>query len=304
MLNESGLQKRAALIQSIRAFFINRGYLEVDTPARLPVLIPEAYNEPVESIDHFLQTSPEICMKRLVAEAGCQKIFQICKCYRKNERGGKHLPEFTMLEWYRTQCDYLSLMDECEDLITEVAEASGLRGNLTFKGVKVSLEKPWERLSVADAFARYSPVSLGQALEQNTFDEVLCQYIEPQLGIEKPVFLYDYPAALGSLARKKQEDPSVAERFEIYIAGVELANGFSELTDAYEQRQRFEQDIKHIKSQGRPAGKMPEKFLESLQDMPETAGIALGLDRLAMVLFDAKTIDQVVAFVPEDLQEP
>jgi len=301
MLNESGLKKRAALIQSVRSFFINRGYLEVDTPARLPVLIPEAYNEPVESSDHFLQTSPEICMKRLVAESGCQKIFQICKCYRKNERGDRHLPEFTMLEWYRTRSNYHSLMEECEDLILDLARASGHSDSIVFKGVKVSLEKPWKRLSVADAFKQYSPVTVEQALEQNTFDEVLCRYIEPNLGINKPVFLYDYPTVLGALARKKEDNPSVAERFEIYIAGVELANGFSELTDADEQRQRFEQDLQLIKSQERAAGKMPERFLEALPHLPETAGLALGLDRLAMVLFNAERIDQVVAFVPEDL---
>ena len=301
MLNESGLQRRAALIQSVRTFFNNRGYLEVDTPVRLPVLIPEAYNEPVESNDHFLQTSPEICMKRLLAEAGCQKIFQICKCYRKNERGDRHLPEFTMLEWYRTRSNYHSLMKECEDLILDLAQASGHSDSITFKGMEISLEKPWDRLSVADAFKQYSPVTVEQALEQNKFDEVLCRYIEPNLGINKPVFLYDYPTVLGALARKKEDNPSVAERFEIYIAGVELANGFSELTDADEQRQRFEQDLKQIKRQGRPGGKMPERFLEALPNLPETAGIALGLDRLAMVLFNAESIDQVVTFVPEDL---
>ena len=301
MLNESGLKKRAALIQSLRLFFIKRGYLEVDTPARLPVLIPEAHNEPVVSSDHFLQTSPEICMKRLLAEAECQKIFQICKCYRKDERGDRHLPEFTMLEWYRTQGDYLSLMDECEDLILEVAQASGHSGSITFNGAEISLEKPWERLSVSDAFTQYGPVSAEQALVQNMFDEVLCRYIEPQLGIKKPVFLYDYPTELGALARKKKDDPAVAERFELYIAGVELTNGFSELTDAYEQRLRFEQDLKHIRRQGRPVGLMPEKFLEVLHNMPETAGIALGVDRLAMVLFNKGTIDQVVSFVPEEL---
>ena len=301
MLNESGLQKRAALIQSLGAFFINRGYLEVDTPARLPVLIPEAYNEPVESDDHFLQTSPEICMKRLLAEAGCQKIFQICKCYRKNERGDNHLPEFTMLEWYRTRSDYHSLMDECEDLIIEVALATEHGNSITVKDAKISLAKPWERLSVAEAFSRYGTVSAEQALEQNRFDEVLCRDIEPKLGIAKPVFLYDYPAELGALARKKKENPAVAERFEIYIAGLELANGFSELTDAYEQRQRFEQELKGIKNQGRSVARMPEKFLQALPDIPEAAGIALGVDRLAMVLFNAETIDDIVTFVPEDL---
>ncbi len=301
MLKESGLRKRAALIQAIRRFFVDRDYLEVDTPARLPVLIPEAYNEPVESCGHFLQTSPEICMKRLLAEAGCQKIFQICKCYRKDERGDNHLPEFTMLEWYRTGSDYHSLMDECEDLIFDLAQALGQSGSITLKGVEISLEKGWERLSVADAFNQYGPISAEQALEQNMFDEVLCRYIEPQLGIKKPVFLYDYPAVLGALARKKKENPAVAERFEIYIGGLELANGFSELTDADEQRQRFEQERILIKKQGRSVGSMPEKFLQALQDMPEAAGIALGLDRLAMVLLNAETIDQVVTFVPEDL---
>ncbi|MDX2434886.1 MAG: EF-P lysine aminoacylase GenX, partial [Desulfobacterales bacterium] len=163
------------------------------------------------------------------------------------------------------------------------------------------LERGWERLSVADAFNQYGSISVERALEQNMFDEVLCRYIEPQLGIKKPVFLYDYPVELGSLARKKKENPAVAERFEIYIGGLELANGFSELTDADEQRQRFEQDLILIKKQGRPVESMPEKFLQALQDMPEAAGIALGLDRLAMVLLNAETIDQVVTFVPEDL---
>ena len=301
MLDQSGLQKRALLIQSIRTFFNNRGYLEVDTPARLPVLIPEAYNEPVGSNGHFLQTSPEICMKRLLAEAGCQKIYQICKCYRKNERGDRHVPEFTMLEWYRTQSDYFSLMDECEDLILEVAKASGHSGSVALQGAKISLEKPWGRLSVADAFDQYGSIPVMQALEQNIFDEVLSRDIEPQLGIKKPVFLYDYPVVLGALARKKKEDPSMAERFEIYIAGVEIANGFSELTDANEQRQRFEQELKRIENQGKLVGKMPEKFLEALPNMPEAAGIALGVDRLAMILWGAEAIDDVVTFVPEDL---
>ncbi|MFC1837853.1 EF-P lysine aminoacylase EpmA [Thermodesulfobacteriota bacterium] len=301
MLNESGLKKRAALIQAIRAFFISREYIEVDTPARLPVLIPEAYTEPVESGDHFLQTSPEICMKRLLAESGCRKIFQICKCYRNNERGDSHLPEFTMLEWYRTQSNYYSLMEECEDLVLEVARKAIHSSTIIMGNKEISLEKPWERLSVADAFKQHGPVSVEQAMEQNRFDEVLCRSIEPQLGMKKPVFLYDYPAELGALARKKEENPAVAERFEIYIAGKEIANGFSELTDAKEQRQRFVQELRRMENQDRPAGKMPEKFLEALPDMPETAGIALGVDRLAMVLFSAEKIDRVVPFVPEDL---
>jgi len=301
MLTESRLRKRAALIQAIRQFFVDRDYIEVDTPLRLPVLIPEAHNEPVESGDHFLQTSPEICMKRLLAESGVRKIFQLCKCFRGKERGDRHLPEFTMLEWYRVHSDYLALMEECEDLIIEVARASGHRRPISVKGKNINLDKPWERLTVSDAFAQYAPVSMREALEQKSFDEVLCRHIEPHLGIKKPVFLYDYPVELGALARSSKEKPSMVERFEIYIAGLELANGFSELTDAREQRRRFEREHDYIRRQGRPAGKMPEKFLASLPDMPETAGIALGVDRLAMVLHGAEAIDQVVTFIPEDL---
>ncbi|MFC1844511.1 EF-P lysine aminoacylase EpmA [Thermodesulfobacteriota bacterium] len=301
MLSEPGLKKRAQLIQSIRTFFIDRDYIEVDTPVRLPVLIPEAHNEPVESDNDFLQTSPEICMKRLLAETGCHKIFQICKCYRKEERGDRHLPEFTMLEWYRTNCDYHSLMDECEDLIIAAARSIGLGEPLVFKGFNVSLEMDWDHLTVSEAFAQYAPVSMNEALEQGKFDEILCTNIEPRLGLRRPVFLYDYPVELGALAKAKSNDPALSERFELYIAGIELANGFSELTDAAEQRQRFAKELENIKKQGRSSGVMPEKFLKALPDMPEAAGIALGLDRLAMVLFNAERIDDVVTFVPEDL---
>ena len=301
MLTESGLRQRAELIQAIRRFFIGRDYIEVDTPLRLPVLIPEAHNEPLESGDHFLQTSPEICMKRLLAEAGCRRIFQICKCFRSKERGDRHIPEFTMLEWYRAYGDYYSLMDECEDLIIEVGRALGHKGAVPVRGHTVNLEKPWLRLTVADAFARYAPVSMSRALEQNSFDEILCSYIEPQLGIKKPVFLHDYPVKLGALARCKKEQPLLAERFEVYIAGLELANGFSELTDEAEQRNRFEKELQLIKKQGGIMPELPLKFLSSLHKMPDAAGIALGVDRLAMVLLDAETIDGVVSFIPEDL---
>lgn len=301
MLNESGLRKRAALIQAIRLFFINREYIEVDTPLRLPVLIPEAHIEALDSDSHFLQTSPEICMKRLLSEAGCRKIFQICSCFRGQERGDRHLPEFTMLEWYRAHCDYRSIMDECEDLIAAINQATGQGDFITVSDSTINLEKPWERLTVAEAFSQFAPVSMTRALAENTFDEILTSYIEPHLGIKKPVFLYDYPAEKGALARSKKEDPALAERFEIYIAGLELANGFSELTDQLEQQKRFEAELQLTSKLGRTPGKLPRKFLASLANMPEASGIALGIDRLAMVLWDKSCIDQVVSFSPEDL---
>ena len=297
MLSESSLKRRAALIQAIRRFFVDRDYIEVDTPVRLPVLIPEAYNLPVESGDCYLQTSPEICMKRILAATGCPKIFQICKCFRHNERSDRHLPEFTMLEWYRTHCDYHSLMDECEELVKYLVQSDSLVCN----GKVIDLTKPWMRLSVEEAFRRYAPVTLAAALADNSFDEMLCKNIEPELGLESPVFLYDYPASLAALARKKKSDPSVAERFELYIGSLELANGFSELIDHAEQRQRFEKELQSIKKEGRSSTGLPEKFLASLPQMEEAAGIALGVDRLAMVLWNKSTIDEVAPFVPEEL---
>jgi lysyl-tRNA synthetase class 2 len=301
MITKTGLRKRATLIQAIRRFFIDRNYIEVDTPCRLPVLIPEAHNEPVESGDHFLQTSPELCMKRLLAETGCSRIFQICKCFRRNERGDRHLPEFTMLEWYRTHCDYHDLMAECEEMLREVARITKDYDYVQVKEKKISLEKGWDRLTVGEAFDRYAPVTMAQALEQDVFDEMLCQYIEPELGLDKPVFLYDYPIELGALARNKKENPKLAERFEIYIGGLELANGFSELTDESAQRERFEIELDEIRKKGRTKAVLPQKFLTSLPKMVDTSGIALGVDRLAMIFFEAGKIDQVVSFVPEDL---
>ena len=295
-----GLHLRAAVIRAVRAFFEEAGYLEVDTPLRLPSLAPEPHIAAQESGPWFLQTSPELCMKRLLAR-GYPKIFQLCHCFRKEERGKKHLPEFAMLEWYRAECDCHDLMAETEELIRSVAKMVGMGESLFYRGQRIDLTAPWERLTVAAAFARYAPMSAEEALRQGTFDEVLVERIEPHLGQGRPTFLYEYPAALGSLARLKPGDSTVAERFELYMAGIEVANGFSELTDPAEQRRRFVADQAAIRAQGRDPGPMPEKFLDELTAMPEAAGIALGLDRLVMLIADAATIDQVVAFPPEHL---
>ncbi|MEW6593640.1 MAG: EF-P lysine aminoacylase EpmA [Thermodesulfobacteriota bacterium] len=295
-----GLHLRASVIRAVRAFFEEAGYLEVDTPLRLPSLAPEPHIEPQESGSWFLQTSPELCMKRLLAR-GYPKIFQLCHCFRKGERGKRHLAEFAMLEWYRAGSDCHDLMAETEQLIRFVARELGMGEAVVYQGQRIELAAPWERLTVAAAFARYAPVSANEALQRGKFDEVLVEQIEPHLGQGRPTFLYDYPAALGSLARLKPGDPTVAERFELYFAGIELANGFSELTDPVEQRRRFVADQAAIRAQGRDPGPMPEKFLDEVSAMPEAAGIALGLDRLVMLFADAATIDQVVAFPPEQL---
>ena len=300
MLDISRLRRRAAFIQAIRQYFINQDFVEVDTPIRIPAPAPEAHIVPEVSGSWFLQTSPELCMKRLLA-AGSPPLFQICKCFRRSERGDRHLPEFTMLEWYRTGCDYLELMADCEQLLLFLADFFHMGNVIRVGGHTVALKPPWERLTVAEAFRRHAPQSLDQSLANGTFAEMLCIYIEPQLGIDGPVFLQDYPAELGSLARNKESDPNVAERFELYVGGIELANGFSELTDSVEQRQRFVQEQNTIQALGRRPGPMPENFLAALDQLEKAAGIALGVDRLAMVLWDVASINEVVTFIPEEL---
>ena len=294
------LQLRAGFTEHLRHFFIQQGFLEVETPLRIPAPAPEEHIEPFPSGNWFLQTSPEICMKRLLA-AGYPRIFQFCKCFRAGERGSRHLPEFSMLEWYVLHCDYRKLMDQCEDLLISACREMGHSGKIVWQNKAILLSPPWERITVADAFSRYAPVSLPNALAGDRFDEVLVEHVEPNLGNDLPTFLFDYPAQMASLANIKKGDPAVAERFELYIGGMEIANGFSELTDAREQRRRFEEalEARAAKDQARYA--MPEPFLASLENLPPCAGIALGLDRMIMILADTANIDDVIAFPPETL---
>lgn len=296
----SALWARARILSEIRRFFVEGGYLEVETPLRIPAPAPESHIDPVPSGPWFLQTSPELCMKRLVA-AGYEKVFQISRCWRDGERGNMHLPEFTMLEWYRAGTDYRGLMNECEELVGAVAAALGMGEVLNVKGRNIRLGAPWERLSVAEAFERYCDRTMEEALANDTFDECMVNDIEPRLGFTTPTFICDYPADRGALARLKQDEPSRAERFELYIAGIELANAFSELTDPVEQRSRFEQEKLFRESHGKSAIPLPEPFLAELRHLPPTAGIAVGIDRLVMLLLNLDSIDDVVAFTPEEL---
>ena len=294
------LRRRATLLQAIRSFFADRGYLEVETPHRIPAPAPESYIDAVPSGDWFLHTSPELCMKRLLA-AGYEKIFQVCRCWRQDERGSFHHPEFTLLEWYRLNGDYRDLMEECESLLQSIAIRIGSGERLSFRRLEINLSSPWERISVREAFERFSSIPMEEALKKDRFDELMVQEIEPRLGREKPAFLYDYPAERGALARLKRDDPTLAERFELYIGGLELANAFSELNDPQEQRSRFLSEEAYRRSLKKLPYPIPENFLKELEDMPPAAGIALGVDRLAMVFLDANTIDEVIAFTQEEL---
>jgi lysyl-tRNA synthetase class 2 len=294
------LSVRAAIINEIRRFFAGRNYLEVETPLRIPAPAPESHIDAVPSGSWFLHTSPELCMKRLLA-SGFDRIFQICRCWRDGERGSLHLPEFTMLEWYGTDRNYTDLMDECEALVAGIALVTGAMETIEFRGQTVRLNGPWERITVREAFRRYSSVSMENALKSDMFDEIMVTDIEPRLGVSEPTFICDYPAERSALARLKPCDPTVAERFELYIGGLELANAFTELIDADEQRQRFHREESYRRSLGKPPYPVPEKFLADLSATPPSAGIALGIDRLVMLFTDAASIDEVVAFTPEEL---
>ncbi|MBV5317131.1 MAG: EF-P lysine aminoacylase GenX [Desulfobulbaceae bacterium] len=305
MLTPQGLQQRSDLLQAIRSFFFEGGYMEVDTPLRLPVLLPESNIVPFASEDWYLHTSPELCMKRLLAR-GCSQIFQICHCFRKEESGRIHQPEFTMLEWYHKGWGYFDLMRECEALLALLCrllpQMPGLssEGTLSWRECRISLCQPWDRLTVAAAFRQHAGVEVDEVLKLGIFDEVLVTAVEPKLGRERPVFLYDYPVALGSLARCRPNNRQVAERFELYIGGVELANGFSELVDPEEQRHRFSLEIERLRGEGKDAA-MPETFLADLALVGETAGIALGFDRLFMLLMGYSSLAEAMPFIIEEL---
>ena len=302
MMNTGALHIRAQVLQTIRTFFAERGFLEVETPLCIPANAPEEYIDPIPALSSWqLQTSPEVCMKRLLCR-GFNKIFQICRCWRANERGTRHLSEFTMLEWYRADADYTVLMDDCTGLLQRVAQNCIPDHRFRRNGSLFDPFNAWTNLGVQEAFSHFAQTSALDSAKNGTFDELLTDHIEPGLAqFPVPVILKDYPASMAALSRLKADDPDFAERFELYVGGLELANGFSELTDPLEQRSRFVEANKIRVQRGRQPLPLPEPFLSELHAMPRSAGIALGVDRLVMLTTGADSIDQVVAFTPESL---
>lgn len=296
----NNLKIRSLVIQCIRDFFMGNGFLEVETPIRCPSIIPEAHIDPLLSEQLYLQASPELCMKRLLSK-NLQKIFQICKCFRKNEQGPFHLPEHTLLEWYDTDATYLDLMDHCQGLVQHIAGGLGLGTAIVYQNQPIDLKPPFDRITVKQAFDTYGSKPALKALEDGSFDELMGFEIEPCLGKERPCILYDYPATLASLAKLKPGDKNLAQRFELYVAGIELANGFTELTDPILQRHRFVLENQIRSDRGQSPLPLPEKFLADLENMPDAAGIALGVDRMVMLFCNAVSINEVVAFPPDTL---
>jgi lysyl-tRNA synthetase class 2 len=296
---KANLEARCRIIQFVRRFFHDQGFLEVQTPVRTPAPAPELHIDAIPSDGWYLATSPELYMKRLLA-AGYEKIFQITSSFRRNEAGRLHHSEFTLLEWYRADADYTRLQDDCRQLITGISRSLGRFPEISYQGQRLSVSGDWPKVTVAEAFHRWAGWVPGKIPDQDRFDLDMVTRVEPQLGFPTPCFLTDYPASQAALARLKPGCSDVAERFELYWAGIELANGFSELTDPDEQRRRFEATLELRREAGASVYPLPEAFLESLRYLHRAAGIALGVDRLVALYVDAGNLSQVVAFPPDD----
>lgn len=315
---------RQSMYAALRGFFGAHGYLEVETPVMVPTPGMEVHIDPFEAKfipqtdvgvarSLYLHTSPEYAMKRLLAD-GSGPLFQIARVFRNGEVSSHHNPEFTMLEFYRPNADYHDIMAD-----TEAALAAAERAVTSAPGIFSKL--PYERLTVRDAVLRETGIdvcehSTGATLKAaaeragirvgsaSSFDDVFfhvfLQKVEATLGRGRPTFLTEYPASMAALAKRKDLDPAVAERVELYVEGVELANGFSELTDAVEQRARLLEEQAQRRALGRPAFELDEPFLAALPRLPKCAGIAVGLDRVLMLLTQRRTLAEVLLFPAEE----
>jgi lysyl-tRNA synthetase class 2 len=304
----AAVRLRARILARIRAFFDARGVLEVETP----LLGHAATTDPhidsltvdLEGEELYLQSSPELAMKRMLA-AGAGSIYQICKAFRGAERGRHHNPEFTMVEWYRLGIDHHRLMDEVEAFLGEVL-GTGPAERVTYEAIfqhHVGLDphsSTAEELAARASELSVSLVSHSPLTREDWLNLLMARLIEPELGQRAPEFVYDFPVELGAMARIRAGTPSVAERFEVYLRGMELANGYHELTDAREQRQRFRSDLTRRRITGAAPVKWDEPLLAALESgMPACAGVALGLDRLLMVAAGARSLDEVLGFPVE-----
>jgi lysyl-tRNA synthetase class 2 len=292
---KANLERRALIYDVIRAFFCSEGFLEVETPLQVPTVAPEKFITPFTVNGWFLSTSPEMHMKRLLA-AGYSKIFQICHCFRKSERGQLHNPEFTMLEWYRVGSDYMQIIDDIERLVLALAGRLRLGTTIRYQGRKIDLSSPWPRMTVREAFLHSAGWDPFDRLDEERFDVDLVEKVIPGFVPNRPTVLMDYPVEMASLARVRKGNPPVAERAEVFIGGLELANAYSELTDAAEQEKRFREEIETLEREGKCGITLPAKFLDSLSNLPECGGIALGIDRLVMLFCDVAYIDEVIPF--------
>jgi lysyl-tRNA synthetase class 2 len=326
---------REKVVDGIRQYFKSGGFHEVETPSLVQRPSTETFLEFFDTELNmadgqkqtgYLITSPEYAMKKLMV-AGLGNIFQVCKSFRNTEGlSSRHNPEFLILEWYRVNADYTAVMEDCEKMVMHLLQL--IKGptetKLRYQGCEYDLSQPWLRMSVAEAFEKYSQIDVDTLLDEkkllasakqkgyqvdgtSTWEEVYNQLflneIEPHfVELEQPLILYDYPASQAALSRKKPSDSRFAERFEFYIAGLEIGNAFSELTDADEQEQRLRADMETRTQLGRKTYQIDEDFIDALKvGMPESAGIAVGVDRLIMLLANVPSIHDTMFFPVTDV---
>ena len=292
------LEARAAMMSALRGWFASEGFLEVESPVRLDCPALEDYIDAVPSGSGFwLRTSPELHLKRLLC-SGYERIYEIGPCFRAGESGDHHRIEFTMLEWYRLQADWRVLMEDARGMILAAIDAAHPAGRvLPFRGHEIDFGGKWQELTVAEAFERYGHCSLREAIGSGDFEEVLCTEVEPHLGLEAPLFLTEYPLECSGLSAELPGKPGFVARWELYAAGLELGNACTELADPAEQERRFQATADLREADRREVYPMDQKYMNALwRGLPRTAGTAIGLDRLAMVLTDAGDIQQVKAF--------
>ena len=284
------LKARAKIVAAMRAFFDGQGFVEVETPVRIAAPAPEPHIDcpvvpsPTGEAPTYLRASPELQMKKLLA-SGMDRIYQIGPCFREGERGSRHNPEFTMIEWYRRDADYLTILSDTEYLFCTLSSLSS--GDRPFESIG---DRPFKRVTVREAYRRWAGWDPWTEWDQDRFDFDMATKIEPALKPEGAVFLMDYPPQAASLARLRGD---VAERWEFYVNGMELANCFTELCDPAEQRQRFEAARQERRQLGESDYPIDEAFLSSLGSIGSAAGVALGVDRLVMTLLGASSIEFV-----------
>ncbi|BBI92232.1 elongation factor P--(R)-beta-lysine ligase [Serratia symbiotica] len=307
----ANLLKRAAILAEIRRFFADRGVLEVETPTMSQATVTDIHLFPfqtrfvgpgaADSLTLYMMTSPEYHMKRLLA-AGSGSIYQLGRSFRNEEAGRYHNPEFTMLEWYRPHYDMYRLMNEVDDLLQQVldcASAETLSYQQAFLRHLDIDPLSAEKAQLREVAAKLDLSNVADSEEdRDTLLQLLFTIgVEPLIGREKPAFVYHFPASQAALAEISTEDHRVAERFEVYFKGIELANGFRELTDGSEQRQRFEQDNRKRAQRGLPQHPIDNNLLDALQHgIPACSGVALGVDRLVMLALGAESLSDVLAF--------
>lgn len=285
------LRLRNRLIFAIRSWFQQHDFIEVETPVRVAAPPPEIHIDPFHSQDAFLRPSPELHLKRLLVN-GADRIYELGPCFRRGERGPQHNPEYTMLEWYRTGTDYSGVLEDCRQLLRAVLPAS-----FTYRGHTIDVTREWHVISVSDAYREHAGWDPVADFDADRFDIDFVEKVQPALTGGTPVVLKDYPVEASALARCTATRPAHAERWELLLGGVEIANAYSELCDPQEQRARFESWNRARARAGREVLPLDEAFLHALaQGLPPCGGIALGVDRLLLLLLDAGDIGEVRAF--------